>query len=243
MNLSKGYFVTGTDTEIGKTLVSAALLWKLNSLGIDCVGFKPVVAGTYIAQNGARLNEDIESLRMVSTSKVERSLSADDLCPYILDAPIAPHLGAASQNIALDAKTILSAFKQLQRDFSAVIVEGVGGFLVPINDVDNMGDVAQSFDLPVILVVGMRLGCINHALLSCEAIAQRKLKLAGWVANSLNTPMPMLQENVDALKKRIPAPFLGLIPSLSQHLAKPQNTPYSIEALTFAAEHLNLELL
>jgi len=243
MNLSKGYFVTGTDTEIGKTLVSAALLWKLNSLGIDCVGFKPVVAGTYKAQNGARLNEDIESLRMVSTSKVERSLSADDLCPYILDALIAPHLGAASQNIALDAKTILSAFKQLQQDFSAVIVEGVGGFLVPINDVDNMGDVAQSFDLPVILVVGMRLGCINHALLSCEAIAQRKLKLAGWVANSLNTPMPMLQENVDALKKRIPAPFLGLIPSLSQHLAKPQNTPYSIEALTFAAEHLNLELL
>jgi len=243
MNLSKGYFVTGTDTEIGKTLVSASLLWKLNSLGIDCVGFKPVVAGTYKAQNGARLNEDIESLRMVSTSKVERSLSADDLCPYILDALIAPHLGAASQNIALDAKTILSAFKQLQQDFSAVIVEGVGGFLVPINDVDNMGDVAQSFDLPVILVVGMRLGCINHALLSCEAIAQRKLKLAGWVANSLNTPMPMLQENVDALKKRIPAPFLGLIPSLSQHLAKPQNTPYSIEALTFAAEHLNLELL
>ena len=243
MNLSKGYFITGTDTEVGKTLVSAAMLWKLNSLGIDCVGFKPIVAGTYATPNGSRLNEDIESLRIASTIKAHRPLSANDLCPYILDTPVAPHLGAASQNIALDIKTILSAYKQLQHDFSTVIVEGVGGFLVPINDVENMGDVAQSFDLPVILVVGMRLGCINHALLSCEAIAQRKLTLAGWVANTFNTPMPMLQENVDAIKKRIPAPFLGLIPSLSQHLAKPQNAPYSLEALAFAAEHLNLELL
>ena len=243
MNLAKGYFITGTDTEVGKTLVSAALLWKLNAMNIESVGFKPVVAGTYLAADGSRLNEDLESLRIASATRTQYPPSANDLCPYILDAPVAPHLGASAQNIVIDPKVILSTFKQLQNTFSTVVVEGVGGFLVPINAEENMGDLAVNFDLPVILVVGMRLGCINHALLSCEAIAKRKLKLAGWVANTLNEPMSMLEENVSTLKTRIPAPFLGLIPRLSNHLVKPQNAPYSTEALDFAAQHLNLELL
>lgn len=231
-----GFFITGTDTEVGKTLVSGALILKLQAAGYKSIGFKPVVAGTYIDLNGDKKNEDLETLRIASgLSPHEQSL-----CPYILDEAAAPHLVAQKNGLHLDATLILDAWKALIPAFDAVVVEGAGGFLVPLNTQDDLADVAQAMDLPVILVVGMRLGCINHALLTCEAIVSRQLSIAGWVANTLSDEMPLLEENIQTLKDRIFAPFLGVIPHLPAPLKKTENTPYSLEALRFAAEHIRL---
>jgi dethiobiotin synthetase len=236
LNASTSFFVTGTDTEVGKTLVSGALILKLKEAGIHAVGFKPVVAGTYVDTSGHKLNEDLETLRIASGLNSR----AYSLCPFVLDVAAAPHLVAQKNNVHLDATRILDEFNALTSAFDSVIVEGAGGFLVPLNEQEDLGDVAQAMDLPVILVVGMRLGCINHALLTCEAIMSRQLTIAGWVANTLSEEMPLLAENIQALRERIFAPFLGLIPTLPQQLQKLENGPYSIEALGFAAEHIKL---
>ena len=239
MKSAPGFFITGTDTEVGKTLVSGALIVKLRETGINAVGFKPVVAGTYLDHNGQSLNEDLETLRIASKLPADQ---VNHLCPYILDQPAAPHLSAKAKGIHLESDVILKAFHKISRKFDAVIVEGAGGFLVPLNQDENLGDIAQSINLPVILVVGMRLGCINHALLSCEALNTRNLPIAGWVANTLADEMPLLHENIQTLKERIAAPFLGLIPSLPKGLGKASDTPYSLDALQFAAQHINTPL-
>jgi len=236
MSKPSGFFVTGTDTEVGKTLVSAALILKLRKQGIDAMGFKPVVAGTYQNSNGSTLNEDIETLRIASDLKPGQV----DLCPYVLDTPAAPHLVASKQGIQLELGTILQAYKLIQGQSGLIGVEGAGGFLIPINDREDLGNLAQQIALPIVLVVGMKLGCINHALLTQEAIKARGLKLAGWVANSLSIEMPLLQENIASLQSKIHAPFLGLIPVLPKALQKADNSPYSIEALDFAAEHIQI---
>ncbi len=230
------FFITGTDTEVGKTLVSGALILKLREAGLKSVGFKPVVAGTYIDASGQKLNEDLETLRIASgLNPHEKSL-----CPFVLDEAAAPHLVAQKNSIYLDATIILDEFKVLTAAFDSVVVEGAGGFLVLLNEQEDLGDVTQAMDLPVILVVGMRLGCINHALLTCEAIQSRQLTIAGWIANTLSNPMPLLEENIQTLKDRIFAPFLGAIPSLPAGLKKPENAPYSLEALRFAAGYIRL---
>jgi dethiobiotin synthetase len=231
-----GFFVTGTDTEVGKTLVSGALILKLRELGKEAVGFKPVVAGTYQGQNGQPLNEDLETLRITSNLQ-QGQLS---LCPYVLDTPAAPHLVAKRKGICLELETMLKAYKYLQQQKGCVVVEGAGGFLVPLNDQKDLGDFAQQIQLPVILVVGMKLGCINHALLTIEAILARKLVIAGWIANTLDQEMGLLSENIETLQSRISAPFLGLIPKLPTNIQKLSNQPYSLEALKFAAQHIQL---
>jgi len=236
LNPKVSFFVTGTDTEVGKTLVSGALILKLREAGLKSVGFKPVVAGTYIDASGQILNEDLETLRLASGLNPHEQ----NPCPFVLHEAAAPHLVAHKNKIHLDATIILDEFKALTAVFDSVVVEGAGGFLVPLNEQEDLGDVTQAMDLPVILVVGMRLGCINHALLTCEAIQSRQLTIAGWVANTLSNPMPLLEENIQALKDRIFAPFLGLIPSLPTELKKPENAPYSLEALRFAAKHICL---
>ncbi|MBU3587190.1 dethiobiotin synthase [Polynucleobacter sp. 31A-FELB] len=236
INTPAGFFVTGTDTEVGKTLLSGALILKLREAGIGAIGFKPVVAGTYIDSRGQKLNEDLETLRIASGLDSQEQ----SLCPYVLDEAAAPHLVAKKNNIYLDSSIILSDLHSLSQQFEVVVVEGAGGFLVPLNEQEDLGDLAQAMDLPVILVVGMRLGCINHALLTCEAIVSRQLTIAGWVANTLSEEMPNLEENIQTLKDRIFAPFLGVIPTLPKQLQKPENAPYSIEALRFAAEHIKL---
>lgn len=235
-NSPTGFFVTGTDTEVGKTLLSAALILKMRELGIRAIGFKPVVAGTYIDADGKKLNEDIETLRIAS----ELISPEHSLCSFVLDEAAAPHIVAQRHGIHLDATIILDEFNTLESEFDAVVVEGAGGFLVPLNEQEDLGDVAQAMDLPVILVVGMRLGCINHALLTCEAIQSRQLTITGWVANTLSDEMPLLEENIQTLKDRIFAPLLGVIPTLPLSLQKSENTPYSIEALRFVAEHIKL---
>jgi dethiobiotin synthetase len=235
-NISHGFFVTGTDTEVGKTLISGALILKLREAGMRTIGFKPVVAGTYIDVNSQILNEDLETLRIASgLNSGEQSL-----CPYVLDEPAAPHIIAKKNDIYLDPNIILGDLHSLSQQFGTVVVEGAGGFLVPLNEQADLADLAQAIDFPVIIVVGMRLGCINHALLTCEAIQSRQLTIAGWVANTLSEEMPLLEENIQTLKQRVFAPFLGVVPSLPTQLQKPANSPYPIEALRFAAGHIKL---
>ena len=231
-----GFFVTGTDTEVGKTLVSGALILKLREQGKKAIGFKPVVAGTYQNTSGNILNEDVETLRIAS----KLAPGQLNLSPYVLDLPVAPHLAAANKGIALDLNTMMQALSEIQKHSDCLVVEGAGGFLIPLNDVQDLADLAQQIDLPIILVVGMKLGCINHALLTQEAIKARGLKMAGWIANSLANEMPLLKENIATLQAKINAPFLGLIPTLPKTLQKSHNSPYSIEALDFAAQHLQI---
>ena len=234
MSKLNGFFVTGTDTEVGKTLVSGALILKLREQGIKAIGFKPVVAGTYRNTKGETLNEDLETLRIAS------NLSSDELslCPYVLDQPAAPHLVAKQQGLKLEMGVMVEAFHHIQRHADCVVIEGAGGLLIPINEDEDLSDFAKEINLPIILVVGMKLGCINHALLTYEAFKARNFKIAGWIANTLSEEMPLLQENLNTLQARIDAPFLGLIPMLPKELQKPINTAYSIEALNFAAKHI-----
>jgi len=236
MSMSDGFFVAGTDTEVGKTLVTGALILKLRAQGKKVIGFKPVVAGTYQDSNGTFLNEDLETLRVASNLQPGEM----DLCPYVLGVPAAPHLVAADLGLQLELEPIMQAFGKVQSMADLLIVEGAGGFLIPLNNQQDLGDFAIKIDFPVVLVVGMKLGCLNHALLTYEAIKARNLTIAGWVANTLSTEMPLLQENIETLKARIQAPFLGSIPTLPKHLQKATDSPYSIEALEFAAQHIQL---
>lgn len=230
-----GFFITGTDTEVGKTLVSGALILKLQERHSLVGAYKPVVAGLQEI-NGQLQNEDLMTLSIASTYLSNLSDPNQQICPYQLSTPAAPHLVAQAQNIHLSYEVMLSAYKQMAERTDAMIVEGVGGFKVPFHDGKNSADFAKDIGLPVILVVGMKLGCINHALLTIEAIEQRGLLLAGWVANCSND-MQLLDENIDTLKTLIQAPLLGVIPKLNQSEIK---TPYSKEALIKAASFIQL---
>jgi dethiobiotin synthetase len=200
------YFITGTDTGVGKTFVTCALLHNLREQGIDAIGMKPIAAGADPTPEGLR-NDDIEALRAASGIP----LLSEDLNCYLLAEPIAPHIAAASEGIDIDLDVIRQRFDQLTELADVVLVEGVGGFIVPLGDDIDTADLAADLDLPLILVVGMRLGCLNHALLTQAAIVARGLTLAGWVANQIDPNMAELDANVEALEERIRAPLLGVI--------------------------------
>ena len=200
------YFITGTDTGVGKTFVTCALLYTLKAQGIAAIGMKPIAAGGEMTPDGLT-NADFEALHLASVVKLQR----EDLNCYLLSEPIAPHIAAANEDIDIDLDVIRLRFDQLAELADVVLVEGVGGFIVPLGDNITTADLAQDLDLPVILVVGMRLGCLNHALLTQEAILVRGLTLAGWVANQIDPHMAELDANVDALEERIRAPLLGVI--------------------------------
>jgi dethiobiotin synthetase len=201
------WFVTGTDTEVGKTFASCALLHALSAQGVRAVGMKPVAAGT--GADGR--NDDVEALIAASGVKAPRDL----VNPYLFAPAIAPHIAAAESGRDIELATIVDAYTRLDALADALIVEGVGGFCVPLGPTLDSADLAQTLGLPVILVVGMRLGCINHALLTCQAIAARGLTLAGWIANSIDPAMHRFAENLAALDARIDAPRLGVIPANS----------------------------
>ena len=201
------WFITGTDTEVGKTFTTCALLHRLHSDGIKALGMKPVAAGTDShGQNG-----DVEALIAASGVNAPREL----VNPYLFRPPIAPHIAAAIEGREIDIAHIVRSFETLQEMADAVLVEGVGGFCVPLGPHSDSADLAEQLGLSVILVVGMRLGCINHALLTQQAIAAHGLKLAGWVANRTDPAMSRFDENLAALTARIKAPLLGVVPSNS----------------------------
>ncbi len=200
------YFITGTDTGVGKTFVTCALLHNFREQGITAIGMKPIAAGAEMTAEGLR-NEDIEALREASGIPLE----SEDLNCYLLADPVAPHIAAANEGVEIDLDVIRQRFDQLAELAEVVLVEGVGGFIVPLGDSIDTADLAADLDLPVILVVGMRLGCLNHALLTQAAILGRGLTMAGWVANQIDPSMAELDANVEALEERIRAPLLGVI--------------------------------
>ena len=203
MRKGHGWFITGTDTEIGKTFVACALLHALRSTGLSAVAMKPVAAGC----DDDVQNEDVE--RLLGASSLE---PAHELVnPYCFRPAIAPHIAAEEAGTIIEMPRIVGAFEALATMADAVLVEGVGGFCVPLGPTSDTADLAELLALPLILVVGMRLGCINHALLTRQAIAARRLQLAGWVANRIDPAMSRFSENLRALETRLAAPLLGVV--------------------------------
>ena len=203
--MKQGFFITGTDTGIGKTLVSCALLHAFAARGQTVVGMKPVAAG-HDDENSKWA--DVEALIAASTVAAPREW----VNPYAFVPPIAPHIAAQQAGIEIDIAVIRQACLELQKLAEVVIVEGVGGFLVPLSMQHNGADMAKALGLPVILVVGMRLGCLNHALLTAQAIQAAGLTLAGWVANRIDPHMNAFEANVQALEQRLDYPLLGVLP-------------------------------
>ena len=218
------FFVAGTDTEIGKTFTTCALLHTARRAGLSAIGMKPVAAGA--ERIGERwVNEDAARLR--AAGSVDPGL--DDLNPICLRTAVAPHIAAAIEGARIEPAKILDAFGRLSAQADLVLVEGVGGFRVPLTDTFDTADLAVALKLPVILVVGMRLGCINHALLTAEAIAARGLAFAGWVANQIDPAMQRVTENLYALQQHLGAPCLGHVPF------QPDNDPAAVRTLVLPA--------
>jgi dethiobiotin synthetase len=204
-------FVTGTDTEIGKTLISSAILHKLVQQGVRACGMKPIAAGAE-ERDGELHNEDAAMLREAGNVHLPQSITT----PYMLREPCAPHIAARLEGVTIEPVPIMTAYAEILGASDATVVEGVGGFCVPFSDDFDSAGLAVQLGLPVIMVVGMRLGCISHALLTAEAIVSRGLVLAGWVANQVDPDMRFADENVAALEARLPAPLLGRVPRLEQ---------------------------
>jgi dethiobiotin synthetase len=210
--VTRGVFVTGTDTGIGKTRVSASLLSALNANGIRAVGMKPVASGCDATSSGLR-NDDALAL-------IAQSHGAPDYAsvnPFALRDPIAPHIAAREAGREITLAPIDAAFAALSTNVDCVIVEGVGGWDVPLSGSLMQSDIARSLGLPVILVVGIRLGCINHALLSARAIESDGCRMIGWIGNRIDATMLRADENIDALRQRLPAPCLGMLPFAADH--------------------------
>jgi dethiobiotin synthetase len=201
----KGIFVTGTDTCVGKTLFAAALLLRFGEAGITAAACKPVAAGARRTARGL-VNGDAELLASVAPL----AQPVDRVNPLVLEPPIAPHIAAAEAGLHLDADELAGACRRAGRGADFLVVEGAGGWRVPLGGGETMAGIASRLGLPVVLVVGMKLGCLNHALLSAEAIARDGLALAGWVANPLGTPMLRLEENIDTLAGLLGPPLARL---------------------------------
>ena len=208
--MSGGWFITGTDTGVGKTRIACLLLEALAREGKRAIGMKPVASGCRATAGGPR-SEDAESLLAAS----EGSTPYAEINPYAFIPAIAPHLAARETGVEIRLKKIIESFEQLRQKVPWIVVEGVGGWQVPLGEHLTMVDVAQALRLPVILVVGLRLGCLNHALLTAAAIQRDGVALAGWIANQIDPAMTHVDENIAALNERIPAPLLAHFPHRS----------------------------
>jgi dethiobiotin synthetase len=198
--------VTGTDTGIGKTHASVQLLRALQRRGLRASGMKPVASGCRATPPGLR-NEDAEALIAAS----DPAPAYSDCNPCALAEPIAPHIAARRRDTEIVLAPLREAYRRIARDADRVVVEGVGGWLAPLSGSLMQADLVRALELPVVLVVGLRLGCINHALLSARAIAADGCRLAGWIANRIDPAMAAVEENLATLRERIDAPLLGVI--------------------------------
>lgn len=226
-SIKKRFFVTGTDTDVGKTLVTCGLLQAFKQQGLKTLGLKPLAAGCE-KMDGQWCNED--ALRLQST--MTEALSYQQVNPVALQEAIAPHLAAKLEGRSLSADRLAGMVRgAMMTRANITLVEGAGGWLVPLNARETLANVVHTLQLPVILVVGVRLGCLNHALLTIQAIQSAGLPLAGWVANCVDPSAHMINENIDSLMQRIAAPCLGVLPYLDY--------PYSDSI----AHYFNTELL
>jgi len=206
----KEWFITGTDTGVGKTRVTLALMQHYQQQGWRVAGMKPVATGCEMTSDGLR-NSDAEQLLQLSGLAIPYA----QINPYPFLPPIAPHLAAAQVNQVIDIEKITRAYYQMSRAADVALVEGVGGWRVPLNAQQTLKDIVLSLNLPVILVVGLRLGCINHALLTAETIARDGCQLHGWIANHLNKE-DNWQAVIDSLQQRLAAPLLGVVPFVAE---------------------------
>ncbi|KAA8920797.1 dethiobiotin synthase [Xanthomonas sontii] len=209
------FYVTGTDTGIGKTIASTALLHALRARGQRAVGMKPVASGCAREADGWR-NEDALALQEASAPRP----AYDDLNPYALPLPLAPELAAADAGVQLELAPIAAAFERLRAQADVVVVEGVGGWAAPLSATLDQADLARALRLPVVLVVGLRLGCLNHARLSAAAIAADGLQCLGWIGNEIDPAMERIDDNMAMLRERLPMPCWGRLPYRPQPQAE-----------------------
>ena len=203
-------FITGTDTDVGKTVVACGFLAAANQQGLRTAAIKPVAAGCEVTEQGMT-NTDALQLQAAASHK----LPYQQINPIALEPAIAPHIAAAEAGVRLSASRLVGYCRGVSlMPVDMVVIEGAGGWRVPINSRETLADVARELNCAVVVVVGMRLGCLNHALLTMEAIRRDGLQIAGWVANILDPEMPRLQENIDTLMQCINEPCLGTVPRL-----------------------------
>ncbi len=205
--MTRSFFVTGTDTGVGKTLVTAALLRRLREAGVAVAGMKPLAAGAIAGPEGPA-NED--ALLLQAESSIRHPYATVN--PWLFTPAIAPHIAAAEAGVAIDTSRIIAAHARLAASADVVLAEGAGGFLVPLDARRSCAELPGLLGMEVLLVVGLRLGCLNHALLTAEAIATRGLLLAGWVGNGIDPAFARHEENVATLAFRLAAPCLGIVP-------------------------------
>ncbi|GHT80996.1 ATP-dependent dethiobiotin synthetase BioD [Betaproteobacteria bacterium] len=204
---ARAWFITGTDTEIGKTFATTILIHAFRNQGFTTLGMKPVAAGAEKV-DGQLINDDVVRIRAASSFDPGITLQS----PYCLRTPASPHIAARKDSVHIDPMRITQAFVTLRNQCERLLVEGVGGFRVPLGEHFDSADLACELAVPVILVVGLRLGCINHALLTMEAIKARGLRLAGWVANAIDPAFLHPEGSIELLHRRLDIPFLGTIP-------------------------------
>lgn len=212
MDTPPGFFVTGSDTGCGKTAVSLALIAHYQAQGERVVGMKPIASGAEWCGAEYR-NEDARQLQAASSL----SLPYAAINPYCFAPAIAPHIAAEQAGVRIELESLCNAYHHLAQQAERVIVEGAGGLLVPLNRTQHLADLIVALKLPVVLVIGLRLGCINHALLTCEVLQQRGIAVHGWIANQIDPQMEAVAANLATLRHWIPYPHLGTIP----HLATP----------------------
>ena len=213
---NSGYFITGTDTDVGKTVVTLGLMQYFQQQGLQVVAMKPVAAGCETTPDGLRNDDAVQLMHQSSVP-----LDYDQVNPYAFEPAIAPHIAAAQRGVRIEPEKIQQVYAALTDQADCVLVEGAGGWLVPVDGQRTMADLAVQLDLDIILVVGIRLGCLNHALLTAAAIEASGLKFAGWVANCLPPPQAgAADENINSLISMISAPLLGVVPALPKVSAK-----------------------
>lgn len=208
------FFITGTDTDCGKTLLTLGLMQAFQQSGLQVNAMKPVAAGV-TQYKGLQLNQDAVMLQQQSSVEPEYQL----LNPYLFEPAIAPHIAAAEDNVVIDMESIRQAFQSLRSQAEVTLVEGAGGWLVPLNEQFDVGDIPQQLELPVILIVGLKLGCINHARLSLQSVRAKGCQVAGWVGTQLDPDMSHARENIATLKRYLDTPCLGVVPFLKDAVA------------------------
>ena len=205
--MTKGIFITGTDTGIGKTIVTCAVMHVLAQQGLNVAGMKPIASGAH-SHHGQLQNDDALALMHHANTIVDYQL----VNPYCFEPAIAPHIAAEKIGVDINITTIQDAYTTISKQTDVVVVEGVGGWLVPINDEQLVADIAVELQLPVILVVGLRLGCINHALLTEESIKKKNANILGWIANQVDPNLPSTKQVIKTLQNKLNSPYLGYVP-------------------------------
>ena len=224
--MTRGYFITGTDTEVGKTIVTAALIHAFAERGEKVTGMKPIATGCIQTDSGLH-NEDADLLMQYSSVEIPYA----QVNPYAYEPAVSPHLAAKKHGESIDFGKIMTVVDQVREQTDWLIVEGIGGWQVPLNDTQTVADLAREVNYPVILVVGTRLGCISHALLTMESIQRSGLEIGGWVANIMDRNVNFLPDVIDTLRLRLNVPLVGIVP------------PFKLVNPKKVSEHLSIDRL